>query len=110
METKMPNLEIPEKMREFADRTVEQARKLSDGYFSVARQASDRLNGASVPAPEGAGELVRKCLEYAEQNANAGFSYRASLPRFRNKPRRSEPVLQNRWLTQVPNARSESSQ
>lgn len=81
METTMPNLEIPEKMREFADRTVEQARKLSEGYFSVARQASDRLNGASIPAPEGAGELVRKCIEYAEQNANAGFDHAARLVR-----------------------------
>jgi hypothetical protein len=81
MDAKLPNFEPPEELRDFAGRTVEQARRLSNDFFETARKATAGLNGAQFPSGVGAQNVIAKWLEYAEQNTNAGFDHAARLVR-----------------------------
>jgi phasin len=81
MDVKLPNFEPPEELRDFAGRTVEQARKLSNDFFETARKATAGLNGAQFPPGAGAQNIIAKWLDYAEQNTNAGFDHAARLVR-----------------------------
>ena len=84
MDLKVPSFEPPQELREFAGRTVEQARKLCNDFFATARKAATGFNGAQFPSGVGAHDFVSKCLDYAEQNTNAGFDYAARLVRAEN--------------------------
>src|SRR5262245_2343895 len=81
MDARLPNFEPPEELRDFAGRTVEQARRLSNGFFETARKATAGLNGAQFPSGVGAQNVIAKWLDYAEQNTNAGFDHAARLVR-----------------------------
>jgi phasin len=81
MEMKSPNFQPPEELRDFAGRTIEQLRKLSDTFFVTARKASAGLNGANFPAAASAQEFAGKCLDYAERNMKAGFDHATRLVR-----------------------------
>jgi phasin len=84
MDAKLPNFEPPEELRDFAGRTVEQARRLSNDFFETARKATAGLNGAQFPSGAGAQNVIAKWLDYAEQNTNAGFDHAARLVRARD--------------------------
>jgi phasin len=81
MDARLPNFEPPEELRDFAGRTVEQARRLSNDFFETARKATAGLNGAQFPPGVGAQNVIAKWLDYAEQNTNAGFDHAARLVR-----------------------------
>jgi phasin len=86
MDAKLPNFEPPEELRDFAGRTVEQARRLSNDFFETARKATAGLNGAQFPSGAGAQNVIAKWLDYAEQNTNAGFDHAARLVRAKDIP------------------------
>ena len=50
MNDKTPNFEVPAEMREFAERSIEQARKAMDGFVSAAMKAADTFEGSSSTA------------------------------------------------------------
>jgi phasin len=59
--------EVPNEMRDFAERSVEQARKAFEGFLTVAQRAS------------GAKSVGAHVLSYTERNVNAAFDLAQKL-------------------------------
>ena len=76
-----PNYEIPAEMRDFAEKSVEQARKALDGYISAAQRAVDTFEGSADTVQASAKDMTRKTFSYAEQNISAAFDLAQRLVR-----------------------------
>jgi phasin len=68
-----PNYEIPPEMRDFAEKSVEQARKAIDGFMGAAQRTVDTLEGSADTVQASAKDMTRKTFAYAEQNIAAAF-------------------------------------
>lgn len=79
-----PSFEIPAEMRDFAEKSVEQARKAFDGFLGTARKAMDTFEGSSTTVQSTAKDATRKTMEYAEQNISAAFDLAQKLVRSRD--------------------------
>src|SRR5271170_6923994 len=80
-ETPMSNtpFEIPNELRDFAERSVEQARKAFEGFVSVAQKAAGTVDDAAQQAQSDAKSVGTQILGYAEQNVNAAFELAQKL-------------------------------
>lgn len=65
--------EIPNELRDFAERSVEQARKAFEGFVTVAQKAAGTMDGAAQQAQSEAKSVSSQIFGYAEQNVNAAF-------------------------------------
>jgi phasin len=72
--------EIPNDLRDFAERSVEQARKAFEGFLTVAQRASG-VPGDSTTTPESAKTVGAHVLSYTERNVNAAFDLAQKLVR-----------------------------
>src|SRR5918995_3658215 len=68
-----PNYEVPAEMRDFAEKSVEQARKAMDGFIGAAQKAVDTFEGSANTVQASAKDMTRKTFAYAEQNIQAAF-------------------------------------
>ena len=68
-----PSFEIPAEMRDFAERSVEQARKAMDGFIGAAQRTVDTFEGSANTVQASAKDMTRKTFAYAEQNIQAAF-------------------------------------
>ena len=66
--------EVPIEMRDFAEKSVEQARKAFGGFLGAAHKAVETLEGSSSTMQASANDATRKTLTYAEQNITADFT------------------------------------
>jgi phasin len=74
--------EIPAEMRDFAEKSVDQARKAMDGFIGAAQRAIDTFDGSSTnPMQTSALDLSRRSLALAEQNLGAAFEHAQRLVR-----------------------------
>ncbi len=62
--------EVPNELRDFAERSVEQARKAFEGFLAVAQRAAGDAANTIQAGAKSAGARV---LTYTEQNVNAAF-------------------------------------
>src|SRR3712207_5520259 len=69
----VPSYEVPAEMRDFAERSVEQARKAMDGFIGAAQKTVDTLEGSANTVQASAKDVTRKTFAYAEQNIQAAF-------------------------------------
>jgi phasin len=76
-----PNYEIPTEMRDFAEKSVEQARKAIDGFLSAAQKTVDTIETSADTMQASTKDLTRKTLSYAEQNIAAAFDLAQRLVR-----------------------------
>lgn len=76
--------EIPTEMRDFAEKSVEQARKAIDGFMGAAHKTVDTFEGSANTAQAGAKDATRKTLTYAEQNIAAAFDLAQKMVRAKN--------------------------
>ena len=67
------NYEVPAEMRDFAEKSVEQARKAMDGFIGAAQKAVDTFEGSANTVQASAKDMTRKTFAYAEQNIQAAF-------------------------------------
>lgn len=65
--------EIPAEMRDFAEKSVEQARKAIDGFMTAAQKTVDTFEGSANTVQASAKDATRKTFTYAEQNLAAAF-------------------------------------
>jgi phasin len=65
--------EIPNELRDFAERSVDQARKAFEGFVNVAHKTVDATEGAASSAQTGVKTVGAQILSYTEQNVNAAF-------------------------------------
>lgn len=68
-----PNFEVPTEMRDFAEKSVEQARKAMDGFIGAAQKTVDTFEGSANTVQTNAKDMTRKTFAYAEQNIQAAF-------------------------------------
>ncbi len=73
------NFDIPRDMRNFAEQSVEQARKAFDGFMTAAQKAAASLEGQASAAQEGAQEMRRKAMNFAEKNVSTSFDFAQRL-------------------------------
>jgi phasin len=76
-----PGYEIPAEMRDFAEKSVEQARKAFDGFIGAAQKTVDTFEGSADTVQASAKDVTRKSFSYAEQNVSAAFDLAQKLVR-----------------------------
>jgi phasin len=75
----MPNIEVPEMVREFAEKGVQQAKDVYARIKSAAEETTDVLEDTYASATKGATEFNLKALEALRVNVNASFDYAREL-------------------------------
>ena len=73
--------EVPQEVRAFAEKSVEQARKAFDGFVSAASQAASTFEGRTAAAQAGAKDVTQKAMSFAEQNVSNSFDFAQKLMR-----------------------------
>jgi phasin len=73
--------EVPNEVRDFAERSVEQARKAFEGFLAVAERAAEAAGEAAEASQGGAKSIGAHVLACTEQNANAAFDVASKLVR-----------------------------
>jgi phasin len=67
------NLEIPAEIREFAEKTVDQARKAFDSFVVAAQKAAAQSEAAAESLSSNAKDVSAKAITFAESNVKAAF-------------------------------------
>ena len=80
----MPQFEIPEAVRDLAERNVEQARSAYTQFMDMARQAQEVMTRSQGAMAAGALEMQSKAMGFAEVNISAGFKFASELARARD--------------------------
>ena len=75
----VPKIEVPAAFREFAERSVAQARDGYERVKAVAEDATDVLEETYASASKGVTDYNLKALEIARANTNAAFDFAAEL-------------------------------
>ncbi len=75
------NFEIPEQMRDFADKSVDQARKAFDDFISATHKTVANVEGTANSAQSGASDINRKAMSYAEEHVSAAFDLAQKMVR-----------------------------
>ncbi|HVB90130.1 MAG TPA: phasin [Beijerinckiaceae bacterium] len=65
--------EIPNEMREFAERSVSQARKAFEGFMGAVQKTSGTIDGATSNAQVTAKDVTLKAVGFAEKNVTSAF-------------------------------------
>ena len=71
--------QIPNEMREFAERSVDQARKAFEGFVAVAQKTVGTVEGAAKSAETNVKSAGGQVLGFAEHNVNAAFDFAQKL-------------------------------
>jgi phasin len=79
-----PQMEIPDAVRQLAERNVEQARSAYAQFMDVVRKAQDMVAKSSGAMTEGALEIQARAMKFAEENVEAGFRLAAELAKARD--------------------------
>jgi phasin len=74
-----PTYQIPTEVREFAEKSVEQARKAFEGFSGAAQKAIAAVDTSAIPAAAGVKEVGATALGYAEANVKAAFDLATKL-------------------------------
>ena len=93
-----PQFEIPETVRELAERNVEQARSAYTQFMDMARQAQSMVSKSQGAMTQSALEIQSRAMRYAEQNIDASFAFASDLARARDL--REYLEVQQRWAQQ----------
>ena len=75
------NFDVPTQMRQFAEQSVEQAKKAVDGFLTAAQKAATTLETQANTAQAGAKDVREKVMGFAEQNINNSFEFAQRLVR-----------------------------
>lgn len=77
----MWNFDVPTQMRQFAEQSVEQAKKAVDGFITAAQKAATTLETQANTAQSGAKDVREKVMSFAEENINNSFDFAQKLVR-----------------------------
>ncbi len=77
----MWNFDVPTQMRQFAEQSVEQAKKAMDGFLNAAHKTATTLETQANTAQTGAKDVGQKVMTFAEQNINNSFEFAQKLVR-----------------------------
>ena len=75
------NFDVPTQMRQFAEQSVEQAKKAVDGFLTAAQKTATTLETQANTAQSGAKDVREKVMSFAEQNIANSFEFAQKLVR-----------------------------
>jgi phasin len=75
--------DIPDQMRDMADRSVDQARKAFEQFMEATQQAVAKTEGSARSIREGAADVNRQAIAYLEENIAKSFDFAQQLARAR---------------------------
>lgn len=81
---KVPGFDVPQEMRAFAEKSVEQAKTAFDNYMNQATKAMSAVEGQADAVTSGARDVSRQALGFAEENVAAAFAFAEKLVRARD--------------------------
>ncbi len=67
--------EIPQSMRDIAERNIDQAREAYERFMDMTKKAQALTPTATGPVASGTDRLQRKALDFAEENMEASFDF-----------------------------------
>ncbi len=73
------NLDIPSDVREFAEKTVDQARRAFESFVAAAQKATAQSEAAAESMAANAKEVSSKAIGFAEANVKAAFDLAEKL-------------------------------
>lgn len=79
-----PSMEIPEPVREMAERNVEQTRAAYGQFMDMARQAQSMLTKSQGAMAVSALEIQARVMRFTEQNIDSSFNLASELARARD--------------------------
>ena len=103
----MWNFDVPTQMRQFAEQSVEQARKAVDGFMSAAQKAVSTAEAQAATAQSSAKDVGQKAMSFAEQNIANSFEFAQKL--VRAKDVQEVMALQQEYLQTQMKAMSEQA-
>ena len=71
--------EIPAEMRDFAEKSVEQARKAFEGFIGAAQKAVGTVDAGAFALPASVKDVGSKAMAHAEANVKAAFDHAQKL-------------------------------
>ena len=101
------NFDVPTQMRQFAEQSVEQARKAVDGFLTAAHKTAVTMENQASSAQSGAKDMRDKVMTLAEQNINNSFEFAQKL--VRAKDIQEVMALQQEYLQSQMKAMSEQA-
>ena len=101
------NFEVPTQMRQFAEQSLEQARKAVDGFLTQAQKAVTTVEAQANAAQSNAKDMGQKAMGFAEQNIANSFEYAQKL--VRAKDIQEVMALQQEYLQSQMKAMSEQA-
>src|SRR4051812_22729155 len=75
------NFDVPIQMRQFAEQSVEQAKKAVDGFLTAAHKTAVTLETQTNTAQAGAKDVREKVMSFAEENITTSFDFAQRLVR-----------------------------
>ncbi len=79
-----PRFEIPEAVRDLAERNMEQARTAYSQFMDVTRKAQEMMTKSSMSMATGMREMQERSLRYTQHNLDASFNFASELARARD--------------------------
>lgn len=73
--------EIPDTMRDFAEKSVDHARKAFDDFLGAAHKAVDTYETSAQAAQQSARTIGEEAIAFAEENMSATFEFAQRLVR-----------------------------
>jgi len=101
------NFDVPTQMRQFAEQSVEQARKAVDGFMTAAQKAVSTAETQTATAQSGAKDMGAKVMGFAEQNIANSFEFAQKL--VRAKDIQEMMTLQQEFMKQQMQAMQEQT-
>ena len=102
------NFEVPNQLRQFAEQSLEQARKAVDGFIIAAQKAVTTAEAQASAAQSGAKDVGQKAMSFAEQNVANSFEFAQRL--VRAKDMQEVMALQQEFLQSQMQTLSEQAQ
>jgi len=78
------NFQVPEEMRNMAERSVTQTRQALEGFLQAARRTTESMEQTSGQVQAGAKDAAQKTLSAVEQNLRTSLDYAQRLVRAKN--------------------------
>ena len=75
------NFDVPTQMRQFAEQSVEQAKKAVDGFIAAAQKTAAAMETHTATAQSNAKDVGQKAMSFAEQNIANSFEFAQKLVR-----------------------------
>ncbi len=75
----VPKMEVPAAFREFAEKSVTQAKDNWEKMKAASEEASDLIEDSYATASKGAADYSLKVIEVSRANTNAAFDFAAKL-------------------------------